>query len=229
MSDPVQCFMLEVEAKDSDYVIAQLKTTLNGVHRTDTGCPMMVGRLHRAEVAVPPGSSLSNVISGADDTLYVQLPDSRIQLCCMGCGQSFKSDESEAWSSHAKWWYTNPVTGKQGSSAYAVASPGAIYECPWLDEGEDDHCADLLSDFYHQSWRGQRLPLAVVLPDYTHWVVDQKSTIRGSTEWGPGWSVTGQAPNLTAHPSIDAGTYHGWLQNGVLSADTDGRTYPVRP
>lgn len=33
-----------------------------------------------------------------------------------------------------------------------------------------------------------------------------------------GWTVTGDIPNVTVSPSINAvGIYHGWLQNGVIS------------
>ena len=43
-----------------------------------------------------------------------------------------------------------------------------------------------------------------------------------------GWSVTGEPPRITAHPSINAvGDYHGWLVDGVLSDDVEGRTYPA--
>lgn len=39
---------------------------------------------------------------------------------------------------------------------------------------------------------------------------------------GPLWTVTGEAPNLTVHPSIDdrdeRAPWHGWIRNGVLEA-----------
>lgn len=54
---------------------------------------------------------------------------------------------------------------------------------------------------------------------------------------GSSWSVTGEAPNFTVSPSINCYEsrgkdgvlyrqgWHGWLQNGVLSDDCEGRTY----
>jgi hypothetical protein len=43
---------------------------------------------------------------------------------------------------------------------------------------------------------------------------------------GNPWTVTGDAPNLTIHPSINAvGEYHGYIVNGVLSDDVDGRKF----
>jgi len=229
MSDPIQCFMLEVVERETAFVCASLKSELRGgsVPAEQRACPKMPGRLHRAEIQVPVGFGLSNVFTGADDTLYVQLSDKRVQLCCDGCGMAFKADESDAWSSHPTRWYRNPRTGKEGSNAYQVGSPGAIYSADWLDD--EEHMSDLLSDYYRQQWRGRRKPLTVVLPDNTHWVVDQKSTIRGQpNQWGPGWTITGDAPYLTASPSIDTNTYHGFLQSGVLTPDLEGRTYTTR-
>jgi hypothetical protein len=52
-----------------------------------------------------------------------------------------------------------------------------------------------------------------------------------STQSDQGWVVTGadDCSTLTVQPSIHAiGQYHGWLANGVLSDDIDGRTYEER-
>lgn len=41
-----------------------------------------------------------------------------------------------------------------------------------------------------------------------------------------GWSITGTIPNLSINPSINhEGIYHGWVQNGELSDDIEGRKY----
>lgn len=54
---------------------------------------------------------------------------------------------------------------------------------------------------------------------------------------GTGWQVTGEAPNFTVQPSIncydskrDDGSirrkgWHGYLTDGILSDDYEGRTY----
>lgn len=31
------------------------------------------------------------------------------------------------------------------------------------------------------------------------------------------WQVSGEYPNLTLHPSVDAGCWHGWIKNGEAS------------
>jgi len=46
------------------------------------------------------------------------------------------------------------------------------------------------------------------------------------TKIHPAWQRTGEAPNITLTPSINwVGQYHGWLQNGILTDDCEGRTY----
>lgn len=43
---------------------------------------------------------------------------------------------------------------------------------------------------------------------------------------GETWTVNGDPPNISVSPSINAvGDYHGWLQNGVLSDDCEGRRF----
>lgn len=79
-----------------------------------------------------------------------------------------------------------------------------------------------LSNEYKRDWQGKRYPIWVVLPSGTHFCIDSQVTDDG----GRGWSVTGEAPNITVTPSINAvGIYHGFLVNGVLSEDVDGRTF----
>lgn len=50
-----------------------------------------------------------------------------------------------------------------------------------------------------------------------------------STREGPdgaGWDVTGEAPNITVNPSINIiGSYHGWIRNGVITDDCEGRKF----
>lgn len=67
----------------------------------------------------------------------------------------------------------------------------------------------------------------VRLPNRGLWDVYSLS----STDRKP-WTITGDAPNFTASPSIVhlggklIQGYHGWLTNGVISDDLEGRTYP---
>lgn len=44
-----------------------------------------------------------------------------------------------------------------------------------------------------------------------------------ATDAGTLWTVTGDAPNITVHPSINIGPeiWHGWITDGTLSPDMD--------
>lgn len=82
---------------------------------------------------------------------------------------------------------------------------------------------DWLSDHYRQHNAGRR-PLLVVLPGRHLFCVDGQCWSDGK-RYG-GWQVTGQAPNITVSPSINlGGLYHGWLRNGVISDDCEGRKF----
>jgi hypothetical protein len=76
--------------------------------------------------------------------------------------------------------------------------------------------SDQLSDYYQQHNRHLRPPLRVVLPGGMHFLVDSKFVTARRGAWG-GWMVHGNPPRITMAPSIDiGGTWHGWLQDGVL-------------
>jgi hypothetical protein len=80
-----------------------------------------------------------------------------------------------------------------------------------------------LSDYYHAHTK-YRQPLLVILPGQNLFCVDSKCW-NDKSMYG-GWQVTGIPPAITISPSINiAGTYHGWIINGVISEDCEGRVY----
>lgn len=86
-----------------------------------------------------------------------------------------------------------------------------------------------VSDYYKQH-NSHRPLLFVWLPGRTLFCVDSKcwktDVAGGKIEYYGGWAVTGDAPNITVHPSINVGgSYHGWLQNGVIGDDVEGRKF----
>lgn len=84
-----------------------------------------------------------------------------------------------------------------------------------------------LSVEYYRDHLGKRPALWVRLPNRDDFCLDSVSRDGRADGSGRGWTVTGDAPNVTVSPSInDVGYYHGWLQNGVLSEDVEGRTFP---
>lgn len=59
----------------------------------------------------------------------------------------------------------------------------------------------------------------IVLPNNAGgWQTTDRSAIRGSTEMGPRWEVTGEPPEISVSPSIDASPHwHGWIRNGAFT------------
>ena len=107
--------------------------------------------------------------------------------------------------------------------------PGDMFYAPWLVEGEDAkyYLEKYLSLEYKRDILGKRPPIMVVLPTGTDFCVD--CAYCGSQD-GHGWTVTGDAPDITVSPSINhwAGSdrcWHGYLQNGILTDDLEGRKY----
>ena len=92
------------------------------------------------------------------------------------------------------------------------------YEWPWFMAKKYK-----ISDYYFEN-NAHRQPLFVLLPKNTLFLIDGKCWTDGRAYGG--WNVSGEAPYITVSPSINiSGTYHGWLQNGVLSDDCEGRVF----
>lgn len=86
----------------------------------------------------------------------------------------------------------------------------------------DWYPADMMSEHYRRDHAGMRPPIIIRLPDGDDWCPDRPSNN------GSGWTVTGEAPRLTATPSIlSNGGYHGFLCDGVLTDDVSGRQWPA--
>jgi hypothetical protein len=94
--------------------------------------------------------------------------------------------------------------------------PGDMWFLPKLVEADDDgfFSKHILSNEYKRDWLGKRPPICVCLPCGLWFNVDSQATDSG----GQGWTVTGEAPNITVSPSINAvDEWHGWLRNGELT------------
>jgi len=123
-----------------------------------------------------------------------------------------------------KGWYSNDRR---------VFLPGMAWHQPWYyaPEGWPDQLpyrmfkqkpADFsadghLSEHYWRDWADKRPPICVVCPNGEQWEIDRKSSN------GSGWVVTGDLPNITCSPSIVVNGYHGFLANGLFTADLEGR------
>jgi hypothetical protein len=90
----------------------------------------------------------------------------------------------------------------------------------WFGKNEIAPSPNFITD-----WRGKRPQIVIVCPDGTLWCPDQCPSWGSNTDTG--WKVTGELPAISATPSIGKPGYHGWLKDGALSDDLDGRTFPA--
>jgi hypothetical protein len=80
-----------------------------------------------------------------------------------------------------------------------------------------------LSESYERDHAAHRQPLCVRLPDGSLFCPDSNAD---GDDAHRGWTVTGEPPRISVSPSINVvGHYHGFLQEGVLSDDVEGRTF----
>lgn len=108
--------------------------------------------------------------------------------------------------------------------------PGDMWYEPEIIDGKhisSRYFNEFLSPEYFAKHSSHRAPLVIKLPGIVAgFCIDG---LYGNSSGGyaeSGWDVTGEAPSITMHPSINfSGRYHGWLQNGVLSDDVEGRKF----
>lgn len=117
-------------------------------------------------------------------------------------------------------WKCELVDYQQVAEKYKNRKPVPI---GWMWFAEQ-YPQELLSPQYVQTHKANRAPLIVELPDGP-FCIDSK--VSGGSH---GWTVTGEPPNITVSPSINSNPgypdgYHGFLQNGTITDDLEGRTY----
>lgn len=121
-----------------------------------------------------------------------------------------------------------PVTPEQ----HAVLQAGDCWEAPFMIADDSIglyYLEHALSRQYMEQQYGKRPPYIVYLPPGLAFCVDAK--YRGGS-WGDnhgreGWTVEGELPAITVSPSVNlVGIYHGWLRDGAISADVEGRSFP---
>lgn len=112
-----------------------------------------------------------------------------------------------------------PLNRVEWKTPYSDLKPGDWYARPIAD-GVD--AGDITAAFRSS---GRRELIWIRLPGNCGvWSPDLPATNSDD-----GWTLTLAADGspLTASPSICAnGCYHGWLQNGALTDDCEGRTFP---
>lgn len=119
------------------------------------------------------------------------------------CGYEFQ--DTDQWRLHTETIYRRLDTGAE--MTIKDAPIGAMYDAWWLHDMKSFRVVD-----------GHTL--MVKLPGGGEWCIDGESVTGGF------WQRSGKAPKITARPSIlHPGVYHGWLTDGVLSDDIEGRHY----
>jgi hypothetical protein len=99
--------------------------------------------------------------------------------------------------------------------------PGDMWYDPELRADGAKRCSP-----YYLANNTHRDPLTVVLPSGLHFHIDGPFWNKAGA-YGPGWTVTGEAPRITMTPSINVvGNWHGYLTDGVLGVDVEGRVFP---
>lgn len=89
-----------------------------------------------------------------------------------------------------------------------------------LSVGAMFHTSDMPPYDDGSAYHAARPSIIVLLPGRVLWHMNDK----GSE--GCLWQIDGEIPNVTASPSINyVGIYHGWVQNGVVSDDVEGRKF----
>lgn len=108
-----------------------------------------------------------------------------------------------------------------------VPAIGAMWPEPeWLNRNIDG--VPWLSDRYFREWADKRPPFQVQMPGGAAFLIDSRPTCGGHPDNAEGWQVTGEPPAITLSPSVNlVGIYHGWIQNGVITDDCEGRTFPA--
>lgn len=181
---------------ESPLVERSLRRYVSGA--TGNTCPGVYG-YHNAYVVIArvekaPGPNRYETVA-PHPAEYVN--DARWPTKCAGCGYVFHRDDE---------WQVNDdrlYAGWPNGELYTLrnAPPGAMWDAWWLKQfwaADDGIC------------------LVVICPDGKEWQVDGPSKQHPNTK---AWSRTGdpRLAQVTALPSIDTGTYHGYLRNGEFS------------
>ena len=167
-----------------------------GIHDAET----LIGR---ARVVISEGGTWD-----VEDAERPPSSDPRWPTHC-ACGYEFGSED--AYQLFTSRLYTRQDTG--ALLTLHEAEPGMLWDAPWFLD-------------FNPPWAGpDGRCLIMRLPGSGEWTID------GPATGGGGWTRTGEPPKITVRPSIlshasgSVKGYHGFLTDGVLSDDLEGRMY----
>lgn len=175
-------------------------------------CPVHQTWGHTATFPLEPAPLLRDERGFLVNKDVIPTDDPRWPMRCEACGYAFQPDDprvvdyDEIYAGPDGQRYHTRITRRPMPGA-EPAPAGAMWHAPWMAD----------------AWHGpDGLALYLRLPDGHDWFID------GPARSGGYWTRTGEAPRITARPSIASPGYHGWLTDGVLSPDLEGRTYESR-
>lgn len=120
-------------------------------------------------------------------------------------------------------WKCELVEVNAGREYPDVVRIGSMWFAPWYLTL--DHHRRYIGTKYFERWAAKRPPVVVYLPGNIAFCVDDAARQNGKII-SAGWNVAGDAPLITVHPSINiGGIYHGYITNGIIGDDTEGRKY----
>lgn len=91
--------------------------------------------------------------------------------------------------------------------------PGAIWRVTWMEDFFPNHYAAPDGKVW-----------ALMMPSGSEWL------IYGPAAGGGKWTVAGELPKINVSPSIhQIGLYHGFVRDGIVTPDCEGRTFPRWP
>jgi hypothetical protein len=170
-------------------------------------CALAEGGTHDAQVELDE-VAVTEKANGIWQAPKIEVPhdDPRWPSHC-ACGYQFQEDD--AWQVASERLYVNRETGEfYHLNRFSQLPIGAMWYAPW----------------YPTEWAGPDGQILCVVTPGGLWCIDQPA------QGGGRWTRSGTPPNVTARPSIVATmgnrSYHGWLTDGVLTDDIEGRTYP---
>jgi len=197
-----RCFMVEESAFG--------QRSLRRFGANPASCPKLVpGTLsyHNAEVVIDPRFDMPPG-PGQGYTKGAYERDERWPKAC-ACGYAFQPEDN--WQVNECRLYSGSPDGK----LYRLRElpPGAIWRATWMEEIHNNPYAAPDGKVW-----------ALMMPSGMEWLV------YGPASGGGKWSVQGELPKITASPSIhQVGSYHGYVRDGVVTDDCEGKTFPKWP
>jgi hypothetical protein len=121
-------------------------------------------------------------------------------------------------------WPTQCICGKRfGVDVQYQVNDDRLYDSPDGQVTWREAAVGAIMDAFWMPWKGpDGLSLLAKCPDGGDWHIDGPSSScklhsHEASERSCCWTRTGEVPNITVSPSIDTGTYHGFLQNGIFT------------